>query len=105
MSNIEKQANWSVSFSPRANRQTKRLTEKVRLQLFLLVKELEILGPIRRNWAHFSALKKGKDIPVDAYHCHIKSGRPTYVVYWRIENKHVKIIEIYYVGTHENAPY
>jgi hypothetical protein len=52
-----------------------------------------------------SALKKDKRIPDNSYHCHIKSGRPTYVVCWRVENKKVKIVEIFYVGTHENTPY
>ncbi len=63
-------------------------------------------GPIRRSWPNFSALsKKKKKIPPGAYHCHLKKGRPTYVVFWRIQNKKVKIVEVFYVGSHEDVPY
>jgi hypothetical protein len=41
----------------------------------------------------------------EEYHCRIEKGRPTYVVCWRIANKDKKIIEVYYAGTHEKAPY
>lgn len=34
-----------------------------------------------------------------------KGGKPTYVACWYIKDKKVKIVEIYYVGTHEKAPY
>ena len=41
----------------------------------------------------------------DKRHCHLIKGRPTYVCCWAIINKQKKIIEVYYVGTHEKAPY
>lgn len=96
---------WNVDFSSRANKQMKKLPEKVRLQINLLAREIEHAGPIRKNWAHFSPLTKGKGIPANSYHCHLKSGKPTYVACWHVENKKINIVEIYYVGTHENAPY
>lgn len=96
---------WAVGYSTKAKRQKKRLPEKIQIQIDVLTKEIELLGPIRKGWAHFGPLKKDKNIPDDSYHCHVKSGRPTYVVCWRVEDKIIKIIEIFYVGTHEGAPY
>ena len=81
-----------------------KLSESVRLQINLLMREIEQLGPIRKNWPNFSPLT-GKGLPKNAYHCHIKKGKPTYVACWYVEDKKVKIVEIFYVGTHENAPY
>ncbi|MBP7766704.1 MAG: hypothetical protein KA113_16075 [Syntrophaceae bacterium] len=62
-------------------------------------KEIEVLGPIRGNWQNFGPLTD------DRYHCHLKKGRPTYVVVWEILSKKERLIEVTYVGTHEGAPY
>ncbi len=70
-----------------------------------LAKEIELLGPIRKDWSNFSSLKKASGLPDNSYHCHLKKGKPTYVACWYVEDKKVKIVEIYYVGTHEKAPY
>jgi len=92
---------WTVGVSSKANKQVKKLPEFVRAAYFLLAKELEEYGPYRTNWSHYGKLRTSKD----AYHCHISSGRPTYVVCWQITNKTIRVLEVYYVGTHENAPY
>lgn len=62
-----------------------------------------IKGPFLPDWPNYSKLhgKKGKD----RRHCHLQKGRPTYVCCWEVINKERKIIEVYYVGTHEKAPY
>ena len=66
-----------------------------------LTAELEKLGPERRNWPNYSKMKSYK--MDNAYHCHLIRGNPTYVAMWReLSNKH---IEVFYVGTHEKAPY
>lgn len=56
-------------------------------------------GPYRSNWPNYGPLEENE------FHCHLKKGKPTYVACWRISDKDKKIIEVYYVGTHENAPY
>lgn len=101
----KKNTNWTIAFSSKADKQLKRLPDKALTNLTLLIKDLEDFGPIQKKWGHFSALGKQKNIPDNAYHCHIKSGRPTYVACWKVENKKIKIIEIFYVGSHEDAPY
>jgi hypothetical protein len=42
---------------------------------------------------------------VDKRHCHLIKGRPTYVACWEVKDPKNKILEVYYVGTHEKAPY
>lgn len=37
-------------------------------------------------------------------HCHLQKGNPTYVCCWKVFED-TQTIEVYYVGTHENAPY
>lgn len=102
---IEQSGAWRIDFISAARKQKKKLPETVVAQLANLIWDLEHHGPVQPEWSHFSSLKKGKNVPSNAYHCHIKSGRPTYVVCWQVIDKTIKIIEIFYVGTHENAQY
>jgi mRNA-degrading endonuclease RelE of RelBE toxin-antitoxin system len=96
---------WEVKLSPSARKQMLKLPAKVAATLASLIGDMENDGPIQKGWANFSTLKKGKKIPSDSYHCHIKRGRPTYVACWQAMDKKIKIMEIFYVGTHESAPY
>ena len=96
---------WTISYSNKAKKSALKLPVKVKMQANLLAKEMETRGPYRKNWPHYGPLSKGSGIPENAYHCHIKGGKPTYVVCWKIEDKKLRIIEIFYVGTHENTPY
>ena len=88
---------WQVFFTSKARKGFRKLQTKMQEQVVLLINELQVLGLVRNNWPHFSKLGKRE------YHCHIKRGRPTYVACWRIKNSNV--VEVYYVGTHEKAPY
>lgn len=65
-----------------------------------LVIDLQHHGPSVKDWPNYSVIKKGRS---SFYHCHLKKGKPTYVACWKVttENK----IEVFYVGTHEDAPY
>lgn len=62
------------------------------------MEDLELNGYHRNNWPNFGKLKDS------IYYCHLEKGRPTYVVCWRVYKKE-KLIEVYYAGTHEKAPY
>lgn len=95
---------WDVTFATRASRECKKMPKKIQVLIDFLAKEIEEAGPYRKNWSHYGPLKKDKTIPANAYHCHLKDGKPTYVACWCIDKKHKKV-EIFYVGTHENAPY
>ena len=105
MSESESSETWEVVFTSSAKKSKKKLPEEISEQLAFLVWDLEHYGPKQPEWSHYGPLKKRPGIPDNAYHCHIKSGRPTYVVCWYIEDKQIQMIEIFYVGTHEDTPY
>lgn len=94
--------NWTVYFSKKSAKQAAKLSERAISVLDLLIDDLRENGPIPgRQWPNYRKLQGQKK---DARHCHLIKGNPTYVCCWEV-NKQNKIIEIYYVGTHEKAPY
>ena len=91
---------WTVKRSTKANKAFIKLPDRAQAIFIALEKALKISGPIQHEWPNFSKLKKLE------YHCHLnKKGHPTYVAVWIVEDKQIKIIEITYIGTRENAPY
>jgi mRNA-degrading endonuclease RelE of RelBE toxin-antitoxin system len=91
---------WTVEYSRKAAKQLKALPDKVQSMMTALRRDMEISGPNRGNWPNFSKLGGNR------FHCHLnKKGRPTWVVVWEVIDKNVRIIEVSYVGTRENAPY
>lgn len=95
---------WKVNYSNKASKQRLKMPKHIQDAIDLLVIEIEKAGPIRRNWPNFDSLTR-KNLPENTYHCHLKKGRPTYVSCWYVVDKKLKQVEIFYVGTHENAPY
>lgn len=93
---------WKVRFSHAAKKQYEKLEKGGRRSINdlidFLVLDLE-RGPKRPDWPNYS--KIGDNV----YHCHLKKGRPTFVACWAVINEKLREIEIFYVGTHENAPY
>lgn len=92
---------WAVDIIGQAKKSGKTLPRNTATSFYLLLLELKTHGPYRSNWPNYTKLKG----TLNDYHCHIEKGRPTYVVCWRILDKKQKIIEVYYAGTHEKAPY
>jgi hypothetical protein len=86
---------YEVFFTKRVLKQVKELPNFIQKKLAVLVDDLCEKGPIRAEWPNFSKLGK------DEYHCHLAHK---WVVCWRCENKSI-IIEVYYAGSRENAPY
>ena len=95
----ERSIRWQVVFSNKASKQYQEAPEAVKEAVIFLMKEIELWGPVRGNWKNYGKLGG------DRHHCHLKSGRPTYVACWEVIDKTVKLVEVYYVGTHEKAPY
>lgn len=60
-----------------------------------LVEDLRDYGPIQIKWKNFSQLEKNK------YHCHLSRK---WVACWEVQKNNL-IIEVYYAGSRENAPY
>ena len=80
------------------------MSEDARDAMDALHLDLEEDGPVQTPWPNYSKFKnQGKN--VDKRHCHLLKGKPTYVACWQVLDKKKKILEVYYVGTHEKAPY
>ena len=97
----EKPPLWSVVFTAKARKQKQKLPKTISAVLDLLWGELERDGPERRSWPHYGLIAGKKDM----HHCHLNKGRPCYVAVWKVADRDVKLLEIRYVGTHENADY
>ncbi len=90
---------WQVVFSRQVQKAQTRLPKSVLKNLVFLVKEIEVMGPVRGNWPNYGKLA------AERHHCHLKKGRHTYVAVWEERNSEIRLIEVVYVGTHEKAPY
>ncbi len=86
---------WTVKIKKKAEKSSKKLSKKINDLLAALIKEIEIAGPVRGNWSNYSKLGKGK------HHCHLDRK---HVACWEETEKGITV-EVYYVGSRENAPY
>lgn len=73
----------------------KKLPAKEYRKFDFPVQDLEERGPVLPNWLNFSKLGENE------YHCHLSRS---WVACWRRE-KRTLLIEVYYVGSREKAPY
>ena len=90
---------WTVEFTGKVLKQKEKLPIKVQEVLYQLVREMEVMGPVRGDWPNYSKLSDLK------HHCHLKKGKPTYVAVWREVKEKIQFIEVIYAGSHEKAPY
>jgi hypothetical protein len=100
----DKKTDWRVSFSGKAKKQKERLPDDIAFILDTLVYELMADGPERGNWPHYGKIK-GQGKNVDMRHCHLNKGQTVYVAVWVVVDGAMQILEVRYVGTHENADY
>lgn len=98
---IQEESGWTVRLTGKARKQKTKLPTAISSALDLLRTELELEGPKRRNWPHYGLIA-GKD---DMHHCHLNKGSPCYVAVWKVTDRDARLMEIRYVGTHENANY
>ena len=89
---------WQVRIKRSAAKLYDKLPDDIKSAADVLAMEMKFGGPVRGNWKNYSKLGP------DKHHCHLRGGKPTYVACWDV-NKKERIIEVYYVGTHEKAPY
>lgn len=93
---------WTVKIKNKAAKQVSELDEKIELVLQVLIEDLKISPAPGKHWPNYGKLHGKKN--EDKRHCHLIKGNPTYVCCWEV-SKDEKQIEVYYVGTHEKAPY
>jgi mRNA-degrading endonuclease RelE of RelBE toxin-antitoxin system len=93
---------WTVRLNSKSRKRKEKLPPDIAANLLALLTQLELTGPVQPKWPHYGKLRGQKK---ETHHCHLNRGRPIYVAVWQIEDTHIKLMEITYVGTHENAPY
>ena len=91
----EEKNTYMVKISKKVRKQVKKMPLDVQDIFTVLVEDIKRHGAIRTNWRNFSDLGKGK------YHCHLNYH---WVACWTWE-KGAFIVEVYYAGSRENAPY
>lgn len=88
---------WEVKHKRKLERKIKKLPEPIRLLHQALVLDLKAKGfNPGQKWKSFSGIGK------DKYHCHLNYR---YVACWEVVDEEIRIMEVYYVGSRENAPY
>jgi mRNA-degrading endonuclease RelE of RelBE toxin-antitoxin system len=90
---------WTVKLTNKAVKQYQKLPKTIRENMDTLLMKIRVAGPVGGNWPHYSKLSATE------HHCHVKRGKPTYVVVWREDKEQVRLVEVIYAGTHEKAPY
>ena len=101
MITAQRKADWTVGMSGKARKQRDKLPPEIEDALQTLWQELKLEGPVQPEWPHYGKLMGRKD----EYHCHLNKRKPVYVAVWKVLDKQIRLMEIHYVGTHENAPY
>jgi len=79
----------------RVERRAAKMPTRERDLLADLIDDLQEFGPVRPEWRNYSALSSNE------HHCHLSYH---WVACWRHEAGTIEI-EVYYVGSRENAPY
>lgn len=93
-------AAWTIRKNARARKGEESLPAKFRTILVSIIGTLERTGKAV-SFPNYGPLKQcGKNV----YHCHMNSGKPTYVMIWTVDPSE-RTISITYIGTHEKAPY
>lgn len=86
---------FTVVLVGRAIRQAERVPQPIQDRLAALAQQLSEKGPFQPDWPNYGKLGP------ETYHCHLKHD---WVACWRRE-KGSKEIEVYYVGSRQDAPY
>jgi hypothetical protein len=86
---------FSVLIKKKTLKDVEKLPLSVQQRLAESLNDLRSKGPVQSQWPNYSKLGK------DAYHCHLSRK---WVACRHHENKSL-VIEVYYAGSRENAPY
>ena len=87
---------WGVRIHKKAAKRAKKLPQNVQVLFAALVRDLILSGPVQHEWANYSKLTHGR------FHCHLNRS---YVAVWAVMDNEIRILEVTYVGSREDAPY
>ena len=88
--------NWKVKVTKKAAKKALKMPKAVQVLFQTLLVDLIKAGPIQHEWPNYSRLSQGR------FHCQLNYN---YVAVWVEENHELRIIEVNYVGSREDAPY
>jgi mRNA-degrading endonuclease RelE of RelBE toxin-antitoxin system len=86
---------FNVIVKKKVQKNVEKMPPDIKKLVVLLIDDLKEKGSILKNWDNFSKIGD------DKYHCHLSYK---WVACWKHE-KNTIIIEVYYAGSRENAPY
>ena len=86
---------FTVKEKKKVQKNLRKLPHEVQSLYRALLEDLRTDGPEQPSWKYYSKLTGNR------YHCHLNYH---YVACWTYENETVTV-EVYYVGSRENAPY
>ncbi len=86
---------YEVVLKRKVERGLVKLPLRVQKKLAVLANDLRDQGPVQPTWPNYSKLS------LTEYHCHLERS---WVACWRHEKQSI-VIEVYYVGSREKAPY
>lgn len=87
---------YEVLIAKKVRKRLRRLPGEIVERFYVLTRQLEAKGPTGPHmFRNYSKLSDAE------YHCHLSYS---YVACWRHEKKSI-VVEVYYVGSREDAPY
>ena len=86
---------FRVSVKKKVLKDAEKMPVSVQENLAALLEDLREKVPVQPGWPNYSRIGK------EMYHCHLARK---WVACWHCEGKTL-IIEVYYAGSRENAPY
>ena len=87
---------WTVMIKRRMERKIAELPQGIQDRFAALKTDLENDGPVQPSWSNYSRLSETR------HHCHLTYR---YVACWQVLSNNEMTMEVYYVGSRENAPY
>ena len=86
---------YKVTVLKKAEKAIRKMPLKERQRFDVLKEDLQESGPVQPDWANYSKLSDTE------HHCHLSYS---WVACWYMLEDEINI-EVYYVGSRENAPY
>ena len=86
---------FTVVMPKRVEKQVQKLRQLEKKKLVQLIEDLRDFGPVQNRWRNYSKLG---DLE---HHCHLSYR---WIACW-CETEKALVLEVYYVGSRENAPY
>ena len=88
---------FRVLISKKALKSSLKMPRLEQIKLNALISALKVTGPVQPNWPNYSLLSRQER----KHHCHLSYH---WVACWRVLDNRI-VIEVYYAGSRESAPY